>query len=125
MPSATRNRERKERLSGLCLDFPAATCEDTGHHSAFRCGGKVFAYLLDNHHGDGILSVCCKALPGDNHRLIEANPRRFYLPAYIGPRGWVALRLDLPSVDWSEVKELLRGSYLLIAPKKYTRQLDP
>lgn len=117
---ATR-RERIDRLAALCLAFPAASREDNAHHSSFRAGGKVFAYLLDNHHSDGILSVCCKALPGDNQRLIDANPRRFYLPAYIGPRGWVALRLDLPSIDWSEVNELLRGSYLLTAPKKYTR----
>jgi predicted DNA-binding protein (MmcQ/YjbR family) len=123
MPAA-RNRERIDRLSALCLALPAATRNDTGDHAAFRTRGKVFAYLLDNHHGDGILSVCCKALPGDNQRLIDANPRRFYMPAYIGPRGWVGLRLDLPTVDWSEVKELIRGSYMLAAPKKYTRTLD-
>jgi hypothetical protein len=83
---------------------------------------KLSAYLLDNHHGDGILGLCCKVLPGDNERLIEANPRKFYMPAYIGPRGWVGLRLDLPVIDWSEVEELVRGSYLLAAPKKRSRQ---
>ena len=49
---------------------------------------------------------------------VEAQPRRFYLPDYIGPRGWVALRLDVGKVDWDEVKELLLSSYMLVAPKK-------
>jgi hypothetical protein len=49
---------------------------------------------------------------------VKANPTRFYLPAYIGPRGWVALRLDLGEIDWEEVTELVKGSYLLVAPRK-------
>lgn len=115
--------ERIARVTGICLAHTGATLTKTGDHAIFRVRGKVFAYLLNNHHGDGILSICCKALPGDNQRLIDANPRRFYMPAYIGPRGWVGLRLDLHSVDWSEVKELVRGSYLLVAPKKLAREL--
>jgi predicted DNA-binding protein (MmcQ/YjbR family) len=57
-------------------------------------------------------------LPGDNATLIAAQPKKFYMPAYIGPRGWVALRLDIPGVDWNEVFELVRGSYRLVAPQK-------
>lgn len=118
MIPAPKARARIEKLSTLCLALPAASRTDQGDHASFRVKGKVFAYLLNNHHGDGILGLCCKALPGDNQRLIGADPRKFYMPAYIGPRGWVGLRLDLPAVDWSEVKELLRGSYLLTAPAK-------
>lgn len=116
-------RQRITRVTEICLALPGATRTEMGQHASFRAGSKVFAYLLNDHHGDGIPGICCKALPGDNQRLIEANARRFYMPAYIGPRGWVGLRLDLPSVDWSEVKELVRGSYLLVAPKKLTREL--
>jgi predicted DNA-binding protein (MmcQ/YjbR family) len=122
MASAPKTRTRIDKLSALCLALANATRTDQGDHAAFRVGNKVFAYLLDNHHGDGILGLCCKVLPGDNERLIEANPRKFYMPAYIGPRGWVGLRLDLPVIDWSEVEELVRGSYLLAAPKKRSRQ---
>ncbi|HWY55843.1 MAG TPA: hypothetical protein VNZ03_15350 [Terriglobales bacterium] len=50
--------------------------------------------------------------------MAEAQPRRFYLPAYIASKGWVALRLDVGKIDWDEVKELLIGSYALIAPKR-------
>ncbi|HEX4006765.1 MAG TPA: MmcQ/YjbR family DNA-binding protein [Acidobacteriaceae bacterium] len=112
---------RIQKLSALCLALPGALRIDQGDHASFRVGGKVFAYLLNNHHDDGIVSVACKALPGDNQRLIDAHPRKFYLPAYVGPRGWVGLRLDLPTIAWSEVQELVRGSYLLIAPMKKPR----
>lgn len=57
-------------------------------------------------------------LAGDNKALAEAQPDRFYLPAYIASKGWVALRLDMGKVDWDEVRELLLGSYMLIAPKR-------
>jgi hypothetical protein len=56
--------------------------------------------------------------------LVAAQPERFYLPAYIGPRGWVALRLDRGKIDWEEVGELVTGSYRLIAPKRLLKDLD-
>jgi predicted DNA-binding protein (MmcQ/YjbR family) len=106
-----------DRLTGICLALPEATREIQGQHAIFRVRKKVFAYYLNDHHGDGIISIACKSLPGDNARLAAAQPSRFYLPAYIGPRGWVALRLDVGRVDWNEVAELVSGSYRLIAPK--------
>jgi hypothetical protein len=124
MSDANKTRERLEKLSAICLGFPQAAREDQGSHASFRVGKKIFAYYLNDHHADGIVSVCCKVLPGDNVRLIAANPRKFYMPAYIGPRGWVGLRLDRPTVDWTEVKELLQGSYTETAPKKLIRMVE-
>ncbi|WP_109485750.1 MmcQ/YjbR family DNA-binding protein [Occallatibacter savannae] len=123
MIDAKRNRERLQKLTKICLALPGAAMEEMHGHVAFKVGKKTFAYYLNDHHGDGIVSVCCKVLAADNKRLIEANPRRFYMPAYIGPRGWVALRLDRATVDWSEVQELVRGSYEQMAPKKLVQQL--
>jgi hypothetical protein len=118
MTSAAKTRERLAKLAEICLALPEASRLDQGDHASFLVRKKVFVYYLNNHHDDQIVSVCCKALPGDNQRLIEANPRKFYLPAYVGPRGWVGLRLDRPTVAWTEVKELVLGSYELSAPKK-------
>ena len=118
MPAA--RADVRSRLSTVCLALPEATrrdCGSTSEHSTFEVRKKVFAYFLNDHHGDGIVSVACKALPGDNTALAAAQPDRFYLPAYIGPRGWVALRLDRGAVDWDEVAELVKCSYRLAAPK--------
>jgi predicted DNA-binding protein (MmcQ/YjbR family) len=101
--------------------LPEAARQDTGHHAAFLVGKKTFAYFLNDHHGDGIISVACKALRGDNTVLASAQPSRFYLPAYIGPRGWIALRLDRGEVDWDEVAELVTGSYRQIASARLVK----
>ncbi len=109
---------RLTRLTTICSSFPEAERQNKGDHASFLVRKKVFAYYLHNHHGDGIISICARALPGDNLTLIAADPAKFYSPAYIGPRGWVGLRLDRGEIDWDEVKELIAGSYLQAAPKR-------
>lgn len=109
---------RLAKLTRLSLALPEATRRDTGDHAAFLVRKKIFAYYLNNHHGDGRVAVCAKLALGENADRVAADPARFYLPAYIGPRGWVALRLDMGAVDWAEAAELLHESYRLVAPKR-------
>src|ERR1700683_3581397 len=118
MSKPSREEPRLTRLTKICLALPEATRDCMGLHAGFRIRKKTFAYFLNDHHGDGIVSVACKALPGENTALAAAQPNRFYLPAYIGPKGWVALRLDIGKVDWEEVAELVAASYRQIAPKR-------
>ena len=118
MTKHSREDPRLVRLTKICLAFPQAARKKHSGHAAFLVGKRTFAYFLNDHHGDGIVAVTCKALPGDNIALVAAQPDRFYLPAYIGPRGWVALRLDVGKVDWEEVRELALGGYRLVAPKR-------
>ncbi len=109
---------RLRNLTKLCLSLPEATTDRHGSHAAFLVRKKTFAYFLNDHHGDGIIAIACKVLPGDNKALVSAQPDRFYMPAYIGPKGWVALRLDVGEIDWEEVGELVACSYQLVAPKR-------
>ncbi|HTX34519.1 MAG TPA: MmcQ/YjbR family DNA-binding protein [Bryobacteraceae bacterium] len=111
------------RLTAICLVFPETSRRLSAGHAAFLVRKSTFTYFLNDHHGDGIVSVACKTLPGDNTALVAAQPERFYLPAYVGPRGWVALRLDRGAVDWSEVSELVTMSYRLLAPKILVKKL--
>ena len=108
--------ERLTRFTKICLGFPRAEREIRGAHAGFKVKKKTFAYFLNDHHGDGIVGVLCKVLPGDNAALIKADPKRFYMPAYVGPRG----RLDVCRVSWGEVEELVKGSYQLVAGKALT-----
>jgi len=112
-----------DRITNLALKLPESTRELKGDHAAFSVRKKIFAYFLNNHHGDGIVSICGKTLPGDHTALVASDPKKFYLPAYIGPRGWVGLRLDIGKIDWEEVEELIKGSYLLTAPKTLSRSV--
>ena len=111
--------ERRARLLEICLALPdAEAVTPSGDFRTCFVRGKKFAYYLDDHHGDGIVSVCCKTGLIAQAELVAAEPERFYVPAYIGHRGWVAVRLDLASVDWDEVSELVRESYRAVAPKR-------
>lgn len=106
-----------EQLTKIALSFKETSRQVMGDHASFLVRKKTFAYFLNNHHGDGIVGIACKVPPGENTALVAAQPDRFYMPAYVGPRGWVALRLDGPEIDWEEVEELMRMSYRLCAPK--------
>jgi hypothetical protein len=124
----TKRRPKNSRLTGLtkiARALPEIERRIYGSHAQFLIRKKTFAYFLDNHHGDGIVAVACKVLAGENKALAEAQPKRFYLPAYLASRGWVALRLDRGKVDWEEVKELLLTSYVLTAPKRLANLVTP
>jgi predicted DNA-binding protein (MmcQ/YjbR family) len=105
-------------LTKICLALPETTRDCHGSHAGFLVRNKTFAYFLNDHHGDGIVAVTCKVLLGDNTALVAAQPDRFYPPAYLAHKGWVALRLDVGEVDWDEVSELVACSYRLVAPKR-------
>jgi predicted DNA-binding protein (MmcQ/YjbR family) len=109
---------RLVRLSKICLALPEATRWLSGHHAGFCVRKRTFAYFLNDHHGDGIIGLNCKVLPGDSKLLASAQPDRYYIPAYLGSKGWAGLRLDRGKIDWEEVTELVTGSYKLVAPKR-------
>jgi predicted DNA-binding protein (MmcQ/YjbR family) len=121
--SASREAQILNKLSRICLSLPESTRSDSHDHADFRVRGKVFAYFLNNHHGDNIVSVCCKAALGENVDRASREPERFYLPPYIGPRGWFGLRLG-EAIDWSEVRNLVELSYALVAPKRLANLLE-
>lgn len=124
-PTHAAKDKRLARLTEIALAFPEAKREIHDSHATFIVRKRPFAYFLDNHHGDGIVGFTCKVLPGENKSLIDAQPERFYAPAYLYSRGWVALRLDRGKINWGEVRELLRGSYAMIAPKRLAESVAP
>ena len=122
--SPRRTASPRERVTALCRALPEVEGTDSGRHMAFTVRGKKFVYYLDDHHGDGRRSVCCRAPAGENTALVEADSARYFIPAYIGPRGWVGYYVDLGHEDWDEVGELIVESYRLAAPKRLAAALD-
>ncbi len=90
----------------------------------FRVRNKLFAMFAsaESHHGGGRPAVWCKAGPGNQELMVRAAPKRFFVPPYVGPSGWVGVFLD-GAVDWAELAELLEDSYRLTAPKRLLAQL--
>ncbi|HKR60197.1 MAG TPA: MmcQ/YjbR family DNA-binding protein [Pyrinomonadaceae bacterium] len=103
----------------ICRSLPETSYDVVGdEHIAFRIRKKIFAYYLFDHHGDGIIAFCCKSNLNEQRRLIRDDSESFFVPAYLGAKGWIAIRLDLDGVDWETVSELARQAYQSIAPRK-------
>ena len=117
MKRRSRIDEPRSRVSQIAAALPEATARD-GEHIKFEVRGKTFAYYLENHHGDGRLAINCKVAPGDQDLLLRIDPDRFFMPAYLGPKGWIGFRVDTADVDWEHVRQLLTDSYRLVAPKR-------
>jgi hypothetical protein len=112
-----------ERLRALCLALPEATERIShGEPTWFVRGKKTFATYA-NHHHDDRLSFWCAAPDGAQEILIATNPERFFRPPYVGHRGWIGVRLDVP-VDWDQIADLIVDAYRTVAPKKLVEQLD-
>ncbi len=109
---------RLVRVTRMCLALPEAQRELSGSHARFFVKTRTFAYFLDNHHGDGIVAVTAKVGRPEMPKYLELDPTRYYVPDYIGPKGWIALCLDVRPIDWKAVERLIVGSYRLTAPAK-------
>ena len=116
---------RRSRIIDLVQSLPGAAAVACGNqHLSLEVRGRRFGYYLEDHHGDGRVALNCKAEPGGNQTLVDFGPERFHIPAYVGPRGWIGLWIDLPSIDWDEVETIVVDTYRLTAPKRLVAQLD-
>jgi predicted DNA-binding protein (MmcQ/YjbR family) len=108
------------RLREICLSLPEAVERAFGGHTApsFRVRDKLFVMTSE----DG-RSMTFKAGPGVQEALVASDPKRFFVPAYVGGKGWLGARLDVDQ-NWDEIAELVEDSYRMIAPKKLTALLD-
>ena len=112
------------RLTEICERLPEVTTRLSHHTPTFFIRDKkVLCHLWDDHHGDGRLAIWCPAGPGVQDELVDSDPERFFVPPYVGHRGWIGLRLDL-DVDWDEVEQIVRDGYRIAAPKTLIKQLD-
>jgi hypothetical protein len=114
------------RLRKLCLALPEAHEVEAWGEPTFRVRNKLFAMYASasTHHGSGRPAVWCKAGPGNQGVMVRAAPDRFFVPPYVGPSGWIGVWLD-GAIDWSELEDLLRDSYALVAPKRLRELLEP
>jgi predicted DNA-binding protein (MmcQ/YjbR family) len=117
MGSRTREDRRLRLLSAVCLALPETERTNCGAHADFRVRGKIFAYFLRNHGGDGVTAACFKTRLGEHVEHVKQAPERFYLPHFIGRRGWLGVRLDQGEINWDEIKALVAVSYNLAAPR--------
>ena len=106
------------RIREICLALPE-TSERLSHGAPtfFVRGKRAFAMVLSNHHGDGRFAIWCAAPDGMQRLLVESEPERFFVPPYVGHRGWLGVRLDR-RVDWDELAGIVEDAYGEVAPPK-------
>jgi predicted DNA-binding protein (MmcQ/YjbR family) len=111
-----------ERLRGICLAFPEAEQGGGVGKPAFKVRGKIFAMRHSLHRVDR-WSMWCKALPGAQAAIVASAPQRFFVPPYVGRKGWIGVYLDVEQ-DWEELRDLIDESYRMTAPKRLVARLD-
>ncbi len=109
--------DRLERLRKICLALPGATEKVAWGDPTWRVGDRIFAMQKGNYEG-GRPSVWLKAAAGAQAVLVDADPERFFVPGYVGHKGWIGIYLDGARVDWKMVRALIEESYRLVAPKR-------
>jgi hypothetical protein len=107
-----------ERIRRICLELPE-TSERLSHGAPtfFVRGKRAFLMVMTDHHGDGRFAIWCAAPEGIQQALVEADPERFFVPPYVGHRGWLGLRLER-ALDWDEFAGIAEDAYAEVAPAK-------
>ncbi len=110
-------------VSEVCLRLPE-TEEILSHGSPnFRIvKGKIFAMLTINHHGDGRVALWLASKSATQDLLIRAEPKHFFVPPYMGPRGWLGVRLD-NGLSWRRIAALVQDAYRVVATARLVSKL--
>jgi hypothetical protein len=107
-----------DRVRKHCLSLPETTERlSHGQPTFFIAGKKSYVMYLDNHHDDGRLALWCAAPEGMQAALVEGAPEHYFVPPYVGHRGWIGVRLDR-DLDWNEIAGAIEEAYLTIAPPR-------
>lgn len=111
------------RLRRICLALPETTERlSHGEPTWFVRDKKTFVTYADHHHDDR-LAFWSAAPPGAQDSMVASDPQRFFVPPYVGHRGWLGVYLDVP-VDWLEIADIVEDGYRVVAPKRLVAGLD-
>lgn len=113
-----------ERLRKLCLALPETTERLSHGEPTWFIRGKTTFVTYANHHHDDRLAFWCAAPDGAQEALVTADPERFFVPPYVGHRGWLGVRLDVQPIDWDQIADLVMEAYRTVAPRRLAAELD-
>ena len=110
------------RLRQICITLPEVEERlSHGEPAWFVRGKKQFVTYADHHHDDRV-AFWCAAPEGAQHILVERNPEWFFVPPYVGGRGWVGVYLDRDT-DWDDIEEIAVDAYVTVAPARLAAQV--
>lgn len=102
----------------ICLGLPEVLEKEAWGEPTWRVGKRMFAMFASaaSHHGGGRAALWCGAPLGVQEMLVESDPTRYFVPPYVGVKGWIGI--DLARVPEDELGQLVRQSYSMVAPKR-------
>lgn len=119
MPATTLDRVRR-----ICLALPDTNERPShGMPTFFVRDRKTFVHYAGNHHDDGRLALWCHAPEGAQAALVASDAERFFVPPYVGHRGWIGVRLDRDP-DWDHIADIIEDAWRMVAPKGLILALD-
>ncbi len=98
------------RVRAIALALPGASEKLSHGEPAFFVRGRLFCTIDNNHHGSGHVAAWCNAPDGAQDALVAAKPKHFFVPPYVGTKGWLGIRLD-SGLEWSAIADLLEQSH--------------
>jgi hypothetical protein len=105
-----------EKVREICLALPDTEEKLAWGEPTFRVKGRIFVMFTDNHHGDGRIAVWAAAPEGVQRDVVAADPKRFFVPPYVGVNGWIGIRVD-GRPKWREVAAFIEQAHAFIAAK--------
>lgn len=116
--------ESLDRARRACLALPEAFEQEAWGEPTFRVRKRLFAMFASaaKHHGAGRDGLWCAAPLGVQEILVRSEPRKYFVPPYVGVKGWIGI--DLRAVDDEELRSLVTQSYCMLAPKKLQALVD-
>jgi predicted DNA-binding protein (MmcQ/YjbR family) len=108
-----------ERVRRICLALPEVEEKLAWSEPTFRVGGRVFLMFSNNHHHDGRIAFWCPAPEGMQKELVSSDPKNLFVPPYVGPGGWIGVRID-SGLPQPAIAAFVQQAYHLIAAKRKT-----
>lgn len=116
--SSTEAPPRLDQVRQICFNF-AGTEEKLSHGMPFfHVGGRGFASYTRDHHGEPGAALWCKSTPDEQRRLVGLDPEVYFVPPYVGVKGWVGVRLERPTTDFEALAIVVEEAWLSVAPKR-------
>lgn len=108
--------EQLQRVRRICATLPETTEKLSHGEPTFFVRKKVYVMFANNHHNDGHIAIWLPVPPGSQDPLVRTWPSTFFVPPYVGVKGWVGIELD--HIGDEDLIDHIAQAWRLIAPKK-------
>jgi hypothetical protein len=108
---------RASTVRSFALSLPEAEERETWETATFRVRNKIFTMFDEKER-----HLWIKSTHDEQRALITMNPDAFFVPSYVGSKGWIGVVVS--KADRGEVEELITEAWRLTAPKRLVAAFD-